>query len=229
MRKLTIIIAALLISGCGSMNRLRGYNIWAARDAINAAKQPLDKAFEEKKDAAETDEDLKQIENEHLIATYDLADADRRLGLAQIDFPAPKTPDGEKPVKRTTLTEPSKEDEFRFAAYAGRVAKRADRRAFWNALGDELRKIAKVWDWTIWGLTAAIYVIIIIIVLFVVMKLRWVYYFLSNLLDELPIDKEAKARLASDTPVEAAYRRKQRKYRKKYKYGNTSSSTPTSD
>lgn len=227
-RKITLVMTLLLVTGCGVLDRLRGHNIQMARSALVALEEPIDEAFEEKKANATTPEELEVVELEHLSAKFDLMDLERRLDVAQRDFPAPEVPEGEEPVKRSTLEESSEEDEFRYVSYAGLVAKRQERKAFWLKLREELKKIGKIWDWTIWALTAAIYVVIALIVYIVIRKLRWVYHFLSNLLDELGLDKEAKERLAGGTPVEDAYRRKKKQYRKKYKYDNSSSSTPTS-
>lgn len=225
MRKIIFILLMLLFTGCGTLDGLRGHNIFMARDALQALRKPIDEYYEERKAAAETEEELDAIKRQHLIATYDMVDLERRLSVAQRDFPAPKTPDGEEPVKRSTIEEVSEEDEFRFNAYAGLVAKKQAWLSALHALRAQLRKLGKVWDRTIWGLTVAIYVVIALIAYVVIRKLRWVYRFFSDLLDELPLDKDAKRRLAAGTPVEGAYREKQREKRKKAKIDNQSSST----
>jgi hypothetical protein len=209
-----LVILLILLPSCGVIDGLRGHNIHMARDALQALKQPIDDHYEEQKAKAETEEELAAVEKQHLTATYDMADLDRRLCVAQRDFPAPETPKGEEPVKRSTIEEVSKEDEFRFSAYSGLVAKKQAWRNVLNALRAQLKKLGKVWDRTIWGLTIAIYVVIALIAYIVIRKLRWVYLFLSNLLDELGLDKDAKRRLAAGTPVEAAHRKKQQQARK---------------
>ena len=224
MRKLVVLLAMLLISGCGVLDGLRGHNIHMAREALESLREPIDKHYKEKKAEAETEEERDAIERQHLIATYDMADLKRRLDVAQRDFPAPKTPEGEEPVKRSTIEEVSEEDEFRFNAYAGLVAKKQAWLNVLNALRAQLQKLSKVWDRTIWGLTIAIYVVIALIAYVVIRKLRWVYRFFSDLLEELPLDKDAKRRLAAGTPVEGAYRKKQRERRKKDRGDNQSSS-----
>lgn len=213
-KRLIFLLLFLLLVGCGTMDGLRGWNIYAARDALREIKQPVDEAFEAKKAAAETEEEVAEIELEHLAATYDLKDLERRLNLAQRDFPPPKVDKGEDPVKRSTLEEPNEEDEFRFSALSGRVADKQARAEFWLNLRNELGKVKKLWDWTIWGLTAAVYVLIIAVVYIGIRKLRWLYLFLSQILEHAIPDKEIRKKIAEGTPVGAAYQKDKLKIKK---------------
>lgn len=212
--KRLIILSLLVLVGCGALDPLRGHNIRMARDALQAARKPLDAAYEKKKAEAETEEGVTEVEQEHFNATAALDDVERRLNVAQRDFPPPKVPKGEKPVVRSTPGKVVEEDEYRYEAYSGLVHERQLRREFWGRLKRPFEQLGNLWNTAIWAVTATIYILIVIAAFVVSRKLYGVYQFLMRLLDEVVPDKEKRRKIAQGTPVGDVYDKDKKKRRK---------------
>ena len=211
MRKLITVVAALLISGCGAMDPLRGHNISMAIDGVQALRKDSDEVYDEKAAQAETPEEEEEVEQERARAQYNLDDVEDRLRLAQRDFPAPKVKKGEEPVKRGTLEEPSEEDRYRRNAYAGEVFKREARRKAWERFRKAVLAPFAILGWV---LDLAIYAIAAFIIVMLIIFGRRVYgimIFLIRLLPEIVPDKEKRRKIAGGTPVEKVYHREKRK------------------
>ena len=215
MRRLLPVILVLL-AGC-YMDNLRGYNIYAALDAVQSSKKPIEKHYEKKKAEAETEEEVEEIEQEEQELLYDLNDAEYRLKLAQRDFPKPKVKKGEEPVKRGTLKEPSEEDVYRRDAYAGEVYKREERRKAWQRFTRALvTGVTTAFSIIGWVIDLAIYAIAGFIIVMLIIFGRRVYgimIFLIRLLPEIVPDKKKRQVIAGGTPVEALYHKEKRKKR----------------
>ena len=211
----------LLLSGCGTMNRLRGHNILMAYDAVTAVEKKYDEVFDEKVKQAETPEEKLEVERERANAKYDIEDAKDRLRMGLRDFPPPKVDKekGEEPVVRHTPETPSEEDRHLRDAYNYGVNKRETRRAAWQWFKDRMKELGKgvgsVFRWIFYGVICVVILIVIVVVAVIYRKIRWLYRFLSDLLDAaLGDDKEAKRKLAEGTPVGDAHRKKKAEARK---------------
>lgn len=202
MRKVIVLIV-LTLAGCSSMNDLRGHNIDMARAAIADARKPVVKAADariaEAKAIENNEDEVEERIQEKADAMEALDDADRRLHLAQRDFPAPKR---EEPIARSTRANPNPDDDYLREAYAGKVSDREAARDFWESLGKPFRD---AWELINWVIDIAPYVLFIVLTAYVVLRLRQVYMVLAKALSFTVPDKSARKEIAGGTPIGATY------------------------